>query len=71
MAVPTFLTAEWRKLAIANYAVERDLLVEYGDRFSFLAEQKPKSVMLAEGSRIAVKAGAKILYQQPQTDIKS
>jgi uncharacterized protein YqjF (DUF2071 family) len=61
---------KWDIYQVNGYSIDVDFKDVYGDRFSFLAEQKPMSVMLAEGSMIAVKAGTKILYQQPQTDIK-
>jgi|GEM_PF-2712510 len=63
----SFLNAEWKKLAIANFAVEPEILSEFVpaatglDLFHgkcyiimFLNELQPDSVMLAEGSEITV-----------------
>ncbi len=55
----------WMVYQVDSYSIHVDFKDVYGERFSFLTQQKPKSVMLAEGSQIAVKAGTKILVKQP------
>lgn len=44
----------WEIYPVENYHIEVDFGVVYGDPFSMLSEQTPKSVMLAEGSTITV-----------------
>jgi uncharacterized protein YqjF (DUF2071 family) len=52
----------WDVYPVSSYDINVDFGNVYGDRFAYLGSQTPKSVMLAEGSKIAVKAGASIVY---------
>ncbi|MBD0278319.1 MAG: DUF2071 domain-containing protein [Flavisolibacter sp.] len=57
----------WAIYPVSSYSIEVDFQDLYGKQFSFLSAHTPKSVMLAEGSKIAVKAGTKILHHLPLT----
>lgn len=50
----------WQVYPVMDFAIDVDFSLIYGKEFSFLAYREPVSVMLAEGSAIAVKAGSKI-----------
>jgi len=50
----------WQIYPVKEYEVKVDFNKVYGTDFSFLQDQKPLSVYLAEGSEILVKQGGKI-----------
>ena len=50
----------WKMYSVIDYAISVDFARCYGDVFSFLSDEKPASVMLAEGSDIIVKSGRQI-----------
>lgn len=45
---------KWQHYLVRNYEIKVDFGLTYGEQFSFLNTEKPKSVMLAEGSEITV-----------------
>ncbi len=47
----------WKVHKVINYNIQVDFGKVYGKAFSFLSDEKPYSVMLAEGSEIIVKFG--------------
>jgi len=47
----------WKVYPILKYAIDVDFRDVYGEPFSFLANCKPDSVFLAEGSEIVVRSG--------------
>ena len=49
------LHPQWDFYKIKNYEVSLDFAENYGEDFSLLNDQKPISVMLAEGSLVMVK----------------
>lgn len=57
----------WMTYRVTDYAIDVDFSLVYGDPFAFLSRQEPRSVLLAEGSEIAVKAGSKLLYDPAAT----
>jgi uncharacterized protein YqjF (DUF2071 family) len=50
----------WKVYPAKEYSIQIDFGNVYGHEFAFLNEQKPASVMLAEGSEISVHAGKKL-----------
>lgn len=50
----------WRNYDVLEYKINADFGGIYGQEFSFLDNQKPDSVMLAEGSKITVEPKSKI-----------
>ncbi|MGC2236260.1 MAG: DUF2071 domain-containing protein [Pyrinomonadaceae bacterium] len=52
---------KWNLFEAKNPLVEVDFGFTYGEKFGFLDEEKPQSVLLAEGSEIAVYKGAKLI----------
>jgi uncharacterized protein YqjF (DUF2071 family) len=50
----------WEVYPINQYEISVDFGLIYGADFSFLTNEKPKSVFLAEGSAIVVKSGTRI-----------
>ncbi len=52
---------KWELFTAENPTIDVDLAENYGERFAFLNDQKPYSVLLAKGSEISVYKGAKIL----------
>jgi uncharacterized protein YqjF (DUF2071 family) len=50
----------WEMYKVADHAIDVDFSDVYGDRFAFLGNLRPKSLMLAEGSAISVKAGTRL-----------
>jgi uncharacterized protein YqjF (DUF2071 family) len=46
----------WNVYNVTNYNIAVNFEAAYGERFSFLSTAKPLSVMLAEGSEIAVRS---------------
>lgn len=50
----------WELFSVKDERIEVDFGATYGDRFAFLTNQKPHSVLLAKGSPIAVYKGAKM-----------
>jgi uncharacterized protein YqjF (DUF2071 family) len=53
---------KWMTYRVNSYSVDVDFGDVYGEQFSFLSKLAPKSVILAEGSKIAVKAGTKTVH---------
>ncbi len=51
---------KWELYAVENYEINCDFGRLYGERFSFLSDAKPHSILLAKGSPIAVYKGAKL-----------
>ena len=51
----------WNTYPVKNYSIQVDFELVYGNDFSFLNQQQPNSVMLAEGSEISVE-GKKNIY---------
>ncbi|WP_338792851.1 DUF2071 domain-containing protein [Bernardetia sp. MNP-M8] len=51
---------KWQKYDVLDYEIKADFGGIYGEEFSFLDNQKPASVMLAEGSKITVEPKSKI-----------
>ena len=51
---------KWNLFEAKNVQINVDFGATYGERFAFLSEEKPQSVLLAEGSQIAVYKGAKL-----------
>jgi len=47
----------WEVYKTIDYSIDVDFGYVYGNEFDFLSHEKPKSVFLAEGSEIKVKAG--------------
>ena len=52
---------KWELFSVADYEIKVDFGRLYGDRFAFLSNEKPYSILLAKGSEIAVYKGAKIV----------
>lgn len=52
----------WLHYPIKDYTIDVDFGLIYGESFSFLNDQKPVSVMLAEGSEISVERKRTIKY---------
>lgn len=50
----------WEVYETLNFSVDVDFAATYGSKFSFLQQQKPQSVFLAEGSGILVKKGRRL-----------
>jgi hypothetical protein len=50
----------WQVYPVKEHHIQADFGLLYGPEFRFLATEKPKSVLLAEGSEIVVKSGGKI-----------
>lgn len=50
----------WNVFGIKNYAIDVDYSIVYGDRFAFMNEAEPYSVLLAEGSEIVVRSGTRL-----------
>lgn len=50
----------WRTFAVQAYAVDIDFAATYGGEWAFLQEQKPHSVLLAEGSWVKVYGAEKV-----------
>lgn len=50
----------WEMYPIRAYDIDTDFGMVYGPQFGFLTDAKPLSVMLAEGSPIAVRKGTRI-----------
>jgi uncharacterized protein YqjF (DUF2071 family) len=51
---------KWQAYDIRNYALQVDFGKLYGEKFSHLTKEQPKSVFLAEGSQIKVKHGRRL-----------
>lgn len=51
---------KWNLFATKNAKIEVDFAKTYGEEFAFLTKEKPHSVILAEGSEIAVYKGKKL-----------
>ena len=47
--------ARWNVNEVIDYVINCNFAAMYGDEFDFLKDKKPDSVMLAEGSSVAVK----------------
>ncbi len=52
---------KWELYAVKNYEIKVDFGRLYGEKFSFLSNEKPYSILLANGSPIAVYKGAKLV----------
>ncbi len=52
---------KWNLFEAKNAEIKVDFGSTYGKNFTFLNKEKPQSVLLAEGSKIAVYKGAKIV----------
>lgn len=52
---------KWELFSVDSPEINVDFGNTYGERFSFLSEAKPYSILLAKGSEIAVYKGAKIM----------
>jgi uncharacterized protein len=52
---------KWNLFEAKNASVDVDFNFTYGERFGFLKQEKPQSVLLAEGSEIAVYKGARVI----------
>lgn len=52
---------EWELFSVKNVELDVDFGRTYGEKFAFLSDQKPASVLLAKGSEIAVYKGAKMV----------
>lgn len=52
---------KWNLFEAKNAEITVDFGFTYGEKFSFLTSEKPQSVLLAEGSEIAVYKGAKLI----------
>jgi uncharacterized protein YqjF (DUF2071 family) len=50
----------WNVFGIKNYSIDVDYSIVYGDRFAFMNEVEPYSVLLAEGSEIVVRSGTRL-----------
>lgn len=50
----------WEVYPIQAYTIEADFGLLYDEPFGFLSQAKPQSILLAEGSEIAVRAGARL-----------
>ena len=48
---------KWAVSKVDNYSITLDFEKFYGDRYSFLSDQKPQSVFYCEGSEIVVRMG--------------
>lgn len=51
---------KWKAYDVLNYDVDIDFGIVYGSEFSFLDNEKPSSIMLAEGSEITVEPKKKM-----------
>ncbi len=51
---------KWNLFEVKNLQIDVDFGATYGEKFAFLSKEKPQSVLLAEGSEIAVYKGAKL-----------
>ena len=51
---------KWNLFEAQNAEIDVDFGFTYGGKFAFLTNEKPQSVLLAEGSEIAVYKGAKL-----------
>ncbi len=51
----------WEVYPVSNYTIDINFKDVYGDDFAFLQNEKPLSIMLAEGSEIIVRSG-QVLY---------
>ncbi len=54
------LHPSWKFYDTKGYTIDVDFANIYGDKFSFLQNQKPKSIFLAEGSTISLKKGTRL-----------
>ena len=53
---------KWELFSVENPRIEVDFSRTYGDKFAFLNEQRPFSVLLAKGSEISVYKGSPIRH---------
>lgn len=51
---------KWQQYHVKEFQIEVDFGAVYGEKFSFLTNQEPSSVMLAEGSEITVEGKRRI-----------
>ena len=52
---------KWELYAVEDYEITVDFGRLYGEKFSFLSNEKPYSILLAKGSPIAVYKGARLM----------
>jgi len=52
---------KWELFSVERPLIQVDFAATYGEEFAFLNDQKPYSVLLAKGSKIAVYKGARIV----------
>ena len=52
---------KWELYAVKDYEITVDFGRLYGEKFSFLSNEKPYSILLAKGSPIAVYKGARLM----------
>lgn len=52
---------KWQIQEVVDYKIEADFVDLYGSEFSFLENAKPSSVFLADGSRVSILQGKRIL----------
>ena len=52
---------KWNLFEAKNALTEVDFGFTYGEKFAFLTNEKPRSVLMAEGSGVAVYKGAKLI----------
>ncbi|MEP6900436.1 MAG: DUF2071 domain-containing protein [Actinomycetota bacterium] len=52
---------KWELFSVKNAEIAVDFGKVYGEKFAFLSDEKPHSILLAKGSPIAVYKGAKLI----------
>jgi uncharacterized protein YqjF (DUF2071 family) len=55
---------KWELFGVENAQIAIDFGKTYDERFAFLSEQQPKSILLAKGSEISVYKGAKLVNSE-------
>ena len=54
---------KWELFNVDNYEIKVDFEKVYGEKFAFLKDEKPYSILLAKGSEVSVYKGAKLLQK--------
>ena len=62
---------KWQQYKISDYKIDVDFGAVYGNEFEFLNSMGPSSVMLAEGSEIAVEKKTVIKINNTTTDLNT
>jgi uncharacterized protein YqjF (DUF2071 family) len=57
----------WKVYPIIRYAIAADFAALYGPAFALLNQQSPASVLLAEGSAVAVHSGFRLQQLRPES----